>query len=206
VKTPFPGTDFSSYLLQAQSSGAKVVGLANAGGDTIASIKQAGEFGIVAAGQKLAGLLVYVTDVHALGLEAAQGLVLTSPFYWDLNDETRAWSQRFGERHGGKMPTMLQAGAYSGLTHYLKAVEATKSTDAATVLAKMKELPTDDPLFGEGYIRKEDGRKVHNMYLFEVKTPSESTGPWDYYKQIAVLPGEETIRPLAESECPLVNN
>lgn len=203
VRTPFPGTDFSSFLLQAQASKAKVIGLANAGGDTINSIKQAGEFGIVAGGQKLAGLLVFLTDVHSLGLQAAQGLVLTESFYWDTNAGTRAWSDRFSKLNGGKRPTMVQAGVYSGMLHYLKAVEAAKSKDAAAVVAKMKELPTDDPLFGKGSVRA-DGRKMHDMYLFEVKKPSESKGPWDYYKQVAVLPADQAFRPLSESECPLV--
>jgi branched-chain amino acid transport system substrate-binding protein len=203
VRTPFPGTDFSSFLLQAQGSRAKVIGLANAGGDTINSIKQAGEFGIVAGGQKLAGLLVFVSDVHSLGLQAAQGLVLTESFYWDQNDQTRAWSDRFAKLNGGRKPSMVQAGVYSGLLHYLKAVEAAKSKDAPAVMAKMKELPTDDPLFGKGSVRA-DGRKMHDMYLFEVKKPSESKGPWDYYKQVAVLKADEAFRPLADSECPLV--
>jgi branched-chain amino acid transport system substrate-binding protein len=203
VRTPFPGTDFSSFLLQAQASKAKVIGLANAGGDTINSIKQAGEFGIVAGGQKLAGLLVFVTDVNALGLQTAQGLVLTESFYWDRDEGTRAWSQRFAKAHNGNMPSMVQAGVYSSVLHYLKAVEATKSKDTATVLAKMKELPTDDPLFGKGTVRA-DGRKMHDMYLYEVKKPAESKGKWDYYKQIAVLPAEQAFRPLSESECPLV--
>ncbi|MCV9940217.1 ABC transporter substrate-binding protein [Boseaceae bacterium BT-24-1] len=203
VRTPFPGTDFSSFLLQAQASKAKVIGLANAGGDTINSIKQAGEFGIVAGGQKLAGLLVFATDVHALGLQTAQGLVLTESFYWDMNDQTRAWSERFAKLNGGKKPSMVQAGVYSGMLHYLKAVEAAKSKDSAAVMAKMKELPTDDPLFGKGTVRA-DGRKMHDMYLFEVKKPSESKAPWDYYKQVAVLKADEAFKPLAESECPLV--
>ncbi len=203
VRTPFPGTDFSSFLLQAQASKAKVIGLANAGGDTINSIKQAGEFGIVAGGQKLAGLLVFITDVNALGLQTAQGLVLTESFYWDRDEGTRAWSQRFAKAHNGNMPSMVQAGVYSAVLHYLKAVAATKSKDTATVLAKMKELPTDDPLFGKGTVRA-DGRKMHDMYLYEVKKPSESKGKWDYYKQIAVLPAEQAFRPLSESECPLV--
>ena len=203
VRTPFPGTDFSSFLLQAQASKAKVIGLANAGSDTTNAIKQAGEFGIVAGGQKLAGLLVFLTDVHALGLQAAQGLVLTESFYWDRDDGTRAWSERFAKLNGGKKPTMVQAGVYSGLLHYLKAVEATKSKDSATVVAKMKEMPTDDPLFGKGSIRP-NGRKMHDMYLYEVKKPSESKGPWDYYKQISVLPAEQAFQPLAETGCSLV--
>ncbi|MGO4287469.1 ABC transporter substrate-binding protein, partial [Bosea sp. TAB14] len=180
-----------------------VIGLANAGSDTTNAIKQAGEFGIVAGGQKLAGLLVFISDVHALGLQAAQGLVLTESFYWDRDDQTRAWSQRFAKLNGGKMPTMVQAGVYAGLLHYLKAVEATKSKDTATLMAKMKEMPTDDPLFGKGSIRP-NGRKMHDMYLYEVKKPSESKGPWDYYKQISVLPAEQAFQPLAETGCSLV--
>jgi len=203
VRTPFPGTDFSSFLLQAQASKAKVIGLANAGGDLTNSVKQASEFGITQGGQKLAGLLTFASDVHALGLQAAQGLVLTESFYWDRDDGTRAWSERFAKLNGGKKPTMVQAGVYSGLLHYLKAVEAAKSKDAAVVMAKMKEMPTDDPLFGKGSIRV-NGRKMHPMYLYEVKKPSESKGPWDYYKQIAVLPAEEAFQPLAETGCSLV--
>src|ERR687886_685325 len=195
VKTPFPGTDFSSFLLQAQASKAKVIGLANAGGDTINSIKQAGEFGITQAGQKLAGLLVFSSDVKALGLKTAQGLVLTESFYWDLNDGTRAFSKRFAAKAGGKMPTMVQAGVYAGILHYLKAVEALKGKDPQAVMAKMKEMPTDDPLFGKGVIRA-DGRKLHPMYLFEVKSPAESKGPWDYYKLVRTIPAEQAFRPL----------
>jgi branched-chain amino acid transport system substrate-binding protein len=203
VRHPFPGQDFSSFLLQAQASKAKVIGLANAGGDTINSIKQAGEFGITQAGQKLAGLLVFVTDVHALGLQTAQGLVLTESFYWDLNDRTREFSQRFAKAHNGNMPTMIQAGVYSAVLHYLKAVEATKSKDPAQVLAKMKEMPTDDPLFGKGTIRP-DGRKMHDMYLFEVKAPKDSKARWDYYKLVATLPADQAFRPLDQGECPHV--
>lgn len=203
VRTPFPGTDFSSFLLQAQASKAKVIGLANAGGDLTNSVKQASEFGITQGGQKLAGLLTFASDVHALGLQAAQGLVLTESFYWDRDDGTRAWSERFAKLNGGKKPTMVQAGVYSGLLHYLKAVEAAKSKDAAAVMAKMKEMPTDDPLFGKGSIRV-NGRKMHPMYLYEVKKPAESKGPWDYYKQIAVIPAEEAFQPLAETGCSLV--
>jgi branched-chain amino acid transport system substrate-binding protein len=203
VRTPFPGTDFSSFLLQAQASKAKVIGLANAGGDTINSIKQAGEFGITAGGQKLAGLLVFLSDVHALGLQTAQGLVLTEAFYWDKDEGTRTWADRFAKLNGGKKPTMVQAGVYSGMLHYLKAVEAAKSKDAGAVMAKMKELPTEDALFGKGSVRA-DGRKMHDMYLFEVKKPAESKGPWDYYKQVAVLKADEAFKPLSESECPLV--
>jgi branched-chain amino acid transport system substrate-binding protein len=203
VRTPFPGTDFSSFLLQAQASKAKVIGLANAGGDLINSVKQASEFGITQGGQKLAGLLTFISDVHSLGLQAAQGLVLTESFYWDRDDQTRAWSERFAKLHGGRKPTMVHAGVYSGLMHYLKAVEATKSKDAATVMAKMKEMPADDPLFGKGSIRP-NGRKIHDMYLYEVKKPAESKGPWDYYKQISILPAEQAFQPLAETGCSLV--
>jgi branched-chain amino acid transport system substrate-binding protein len=203
VRHPFPTADFSSFLLQAQASKAKIIGLANAGADTTNAIKQGAEFGIVKGGQQFAGLLVFLTDVHALGLEKAQGLVLTEAFYWDLNDKTRAWSKRFAERHKGAMPTMVQAGVYSATLHYLKAVEALKSDDGPKVIAKMKEMPTDDPLFGKGTIRA-DGRKVHPMYLFEVKKPSESKGAWDYYKLRATIPAEQAFRPLDQGECPLV--
>lgn len=203
VKTPFPGQDFSSFLLQAQASKAKVIGLANAGGDTINSIKQAGEFGITRSGQKLAGLLVFISDVYALGLQTAQGLVLTEAFYWDLNDGTRAWSKRFAEKNGGRMPTTVQAGVYASLLHYLKAVDALKSKAPQQVMAKMKEMATDDALFGEGKIRV-DGRTIHDMYLFEVKKPNESKGPWDFYKLLATIPGDQAFRPLNEGNCPLV--
>lgn len=202
VRHPFPGSDFSSFLLQAQSSGAKVIGLANAGGDTINAIKQASEFGITQAGQSLAGLLIFITDIHALGLETAQGLVLTESFYWDLDDDTREWSERFEELAGDK-PTMVQAGVYAGVLHYLKAVEATGSSDADPVIAEMKATPTDDPLFGEGEIRA-DGRKIHDMYLFRVKAPDQSEGPWDYYETVATIPADQAFRPLEEGNCPLV--
>ena len=202
VRHPFPGTDFSSFLLQAQSSGAKVIGLANAGGDTVNAIKQAAEFGITQAGQALAGLLIFITDIHALGLQTAQGLVLTESFYWDMNDQTREWSARF-EAIDGDKPTMVQAGVYAGVLHYLKAVEAAKATDADTVVAKMKELPTDDPLFGQGEIRQ-DGRKIHDMYLFRVKSPEQSTGAWDYYETLATIPADKAFRPLADGGCSLV--
>lgn len=204
VRHPLNTADFSSFLLQAQGSGAKVIGLANAGGDTINSIKQAAEFGIVQAGQQLAALLLFLTDVHGLGLETAQGLVFTEAFYWDTNDETRAFAERMVEGNGGIHPTMVQAGVYAGVLHYLKALkELGDDSDGAAVVAKMKELPTDDPLFGQGTIRA-DGRKIHDMYLFEVKTPDESTKPWDYYKLRATIPADQAFRPLAEGGCPLV--
>jgi branched-chain amino acid transport system substrate-binding protein len=203
VRHPFPSADFSSFLLQAQASKAKIIGLANAGADTTNAIKQGAEFGIVRGGQQFAGLLVFLTDVHALGLEKAQGLILTEAFYWDLNDKTRAWSKRFAERHKGAMPTMVQAGVYSATLHYLKAVEALKSDDGPKVIAKMKEMPTDDPLFGKGTVRA-DGRKVHPMYLFEVKKPAESKGAWDYYKLRATIPAEQAFRPIDQGDCPLV--
>lgn len=203
VRTPFPTQDFSSFLLQAQASKAKIIGLANAGGDTTNSIKQAAEFGIVRGGQNLAGLLVFLPDVHSLGLNVAQGLMLTETFYWDLNDQTRAWSRRFATANSGKMPSMVHAGVYSSVLHYLKAVESAKTDDGTKVAAKMKELPTDDILFGKGSVRA-DGRKIHPAYLFEVKKPSESKGPYDYYKLAATIPANEAFRPLSESECPLV--
>jgi branched-chain amino acid transport system substrate-binding protein len=201
VRTPFPGTtDFSSFLLQAQASGAKVVGLANAGGDTINSIKQAAEFGLVAGGQKLAGLLMTLAEVHGLGLKAAQGLVLTEGFYWDRDDKSRAFSERFMKRTG-RMPNMIQAGTYSATLSYLKAVKAAGSKDTDAVAKKLKELPVDDA-FAQGKVL-ENGRMVHDMYLFEVKAPSESKKPWDYYKQIAVIPGDQAFFTAKESGCPL---
>jgi branched-chain amino acid transport system substrate-binding protein len=204
VRHPFPSADMSSFLLQAQSSKAQIIGLANAGADTINAIKQGAEFGIVKGGQQFAGLLVFLTDVHALGLDKAQGLLLTESFYWDLNDQTRAFSRRFAKLHKGAMPTMGQAGVYSAVLHYLKAVEALKSdAPGGKVVAKMKELPTDDPIFGKGRVRQ-DGRKIHNMYLFEVKKPSESKGAWDYYKLRATIPAEQAFRPEKEGGCPLV--
>ncbi|GGL71463.1 ABC transporter substrate-binding protein [Wenxinia marina] len=202
VRHPFPATDFSSFLLQAQGSGANVIGLANAGGDTVNAIKQASEFGITQAGQSLAALLMFVTDVHALGAQTAQGLVLTEAFYWDLNDATREWSARFEERHGSK-PTMVHAGVYSGTMHYLRGVEATGSTDGETVVEWMKANPFDDPLFGQGYVR-EDGRAIHDMYLFEVKTPEESTGEWDLYNLLATIPAEEAFLPMEGGGCEFV--
>jgi branched-chain amino acid transport system substrate-binding protein len=204
VRHPINTQDFSSFLLQAQSSKAKVIGLANAGGDTINSIKQASEFGITKGGQNLAGLLVFVADVHSLGLATAQNLLLTESFYWDLNDSTRAWSKEFAAGNKTRMPTMIHAGVYASVLHYLKAVEALKSdADGVKVVDKMKEMPTDDKLFGKGMIRV-DGRKMHDAYLFEVKKPAESKGPWDYYKLRATIPANEAFRPLSQSECSLV--
>jgi branched-chain amino acid transport system substrate-binding protein len=203
VRHPLNAQDFSSFLLQAQSSKAKVIGLANAGGDTTNSIKQAAEFGIVKGGQSLAGLLVFLSDIHGLGLPTAQGLIVTNTFYWDTNDQTRAWAKRFAALNGGKYPTMVQAGVYAAILHYLKAVEALKSDDGTKVVAKMKEMPTDDPLFGKGTIRA-DGRKIHPAYLMEVKKPSESKGPYDYYKVRATIPADQAFRPLADGGCPLV--
>ena len=203
VKVPLATQDFSSFLLQAQSSKAKIIGLANAGGDTINSIKQAAEFGITKGGQNLAGLLVFLADVHGLGLQTAQGLILTETFYWDLNDQTRAWSKRFAAANGGKYPTMVQAGVYASVLHYLKAIDAGKTDDGTKTVVKMKELPTDDPLFGKGVIRA-DGRKIHPAYLFEVKKPAESKGPYDYYKLRATIPADQAFRPIDQGECPLV--
>ena len=207
VRHPINTNDFSSFLLQAQSSKAKVIGLANAGGDTINSIKQAAEFGIVKGGQSLAGLLVFASDVNALGLATAQGLTLTETWYWDMNDANRAWTKRWqAERNApGKFPTMVQAGVYSAVTHYLKAVAALKSAaDGKAVVAEMKKLPTDDPLFGKGIIRA-DGRKVHPAYLFEVKAPADSKYAGDFYKLRATIPADEAFRPLKDGNCPLAS-
>jgi len=204
VRHPLNTPDFSSFLLQAQASKAKIVGLANAGGDTINAIKQGAEFGIAAGGQHFAGLLVFIADVNAIGLKIAQGLVLTETWYWDMTDANRAFTKRFQAERPGKFPTMSQAGVYSAVTHYLKAVAALKSdADGKAVVAKMKELPTDDPLFGKGYVRA-DGRKIHPAYLFEVKTPEESKYPGDDYKLRATIPAEEAFRPLKDGGCPLV--
>jgi branched-chain amino acid transport system substrate-binding protein len=206
VKHPLNTSDFSSFLLQAQSSKAKVIGLANAGGDTTNSIKQAAEFGIVQGGQKLAALLLFINDVHSLGLKTAQGLTFTESFYWDLNDQTREWSKRFQKLSPkGSMPSMTVAGLYAEILHYLKAMEALGGNprDGAKVVAKMKELPTDDPLFGKGPLRA-DGRRLIPAYLFEVKKPEESKGPWDYYKLVATIAPEDAAKPLEASECPLV--
>ncbi len=203
VRHPLNTADFSSFLLQAQASKAKIIGLANAGSDTTNAIKQAAEFGIVKGGQNLAGLLVFITDVHALGLQTAQGLIFTEAFYWDMNDKTRAFAKRFAERDRGIHPTMIHAGVYSAVLHYLKAVEALKTDDGTKVIARMKEIPTDDPLFGKGTVRM-DGRKIHPMYLFEVKKPAESKAPWDYYKVRATTPADEAFRPLNQGDCALV--
>jgi branched-chain amino acid transport system substrate-binding protein len=202
VRAPLNTADFSSFLLQAQASKAKVVGLANAGADTINSIKQAAEFGIVRGGQKIAGLLVFLNDVHSLGLETAQGMLLTAAFYWDMNDETRNWSQRFFKLDG-RMPNMVQAGQYSSMMHYLKAVEAAGTDETTAVMQKMRSTPINDFFFKNGRIR-EDGRMVHDMYLFEVKKPFESKGPWDYYKLVTTIPGDKAFLPLSESKCSLV--
>ncbi len=205
VRHPLNTNDFSSFLLQAQASKAKIIGLANAGGDTINAIKQGAEFGIVKGGQKFAGLLVFASDVNALGLQTAQGLTLTETWYWDMNDANRAWTKRWQtERNApGKFPTMVQAGVYSAVTHYLKAVAALKSAaDGKAVVAEMKKLPTDDPLFGKGSIRA-DGRKIHPAYLFEVKSPDESKYPGDFYKLLATIPANEAFRPLKDGNCPL---
>lgn len=205
VKHPLNTSDFSSFLLQAQASKAQVIGLANAGGDTINSIKAAHEFGIVKGGQKLAGLLVFLTDIHALGLETAEGLLLSTAFYWDHDAKTRAWSKKFAERNGGRMPTSVQAGVYASVLHYLKALKALKSdADGKAVVAEMEKLPTDDPLFGKGKIRK-DGRTIHPMYLYEVKTPAESKRPWDYYKLVREIPGDEAFRPMDKGGCSMVS-
>jgi len=203
VRHPLSTSDFSSFLLEAQASQASVIGLASAGTNATNAIEQGTRLGIVQHGQHLAPLLMWLTDVHRLGLNTAQALMLSESFYWDLNAETRAWSTRFARRHWGAMPTMAQAGVYAAVLHYLKAVDALKSDDGTRVIAKMKALPTDDPLFGKGTIR-EDGRKIHPMYLFEVKKPSESRGPWDLYKLRATIPAAEAFRPLDQGGCPLV--
>ncbi len=201
VRHPFPGSDFSSFLLKAQSSGAQIIGLANAGGDTINSIKQAAEFGITPK-QQLAGLLMFISDVHSLGLKATQSMYLTEGFYWNLNDETRAWSKRFFDQHK-RMPTMVQAGQYSSVWHYLKAVKALNSDDTTQVMAQMKKTPVNDFFAKNGTIRA-DGRMVHDMYLLQVKKPAESTTPWDYYHVRATIPAAEAFQPLSASTCPLV--
>ncbi len=204
VRVPLNTSDFSSFLMQAQASKSKVVGLANAGGDTINAIKQAAEFGLVQRGQKLAGLLVSITDVHSLGLQTAQGLMFTDAFNWNMNDNTRTWSKRYFDKMDGRQyPGMNHAGNYSGMLHYLKAVDAAQTRDGAKVVAKMKELPSDDVLLGKGRVR-EDGRHIHPMYLWQVKKPDESKMPWDYVNLVATVPAEQAWRPLAEGGCALV--
>jgi branched-chain amino acid transport system substrate-binding protein len=203
VRHPIGTSDFSSFLLQAQSSKAKVIGLANAGGDTSTAIKQAAEFGIPQGGQTIAALLVFISDIHSLGLQTAQGLLFTEAFYWDLTDDTRAWSKRFAARNGGKMPTMNHAGVYSSVLAYLIAVKAANSDDARVALAEMKKAPIDDKLFGRVVVRA-DGRAIHNMYLFRVKTPSESKGPWDYYTLVNTIPANQAFRPMDQGGCPTV--
>src|SRR5271156_1211984 len=206
VKHPLGTSDFSSFLLQAQASKAKVIGLANAGADTTTSIKQAAEFGLTSGGQKLAALLLFITDVHSLGLNTAQGLNFTETFYWDLNDQDRAFAKSFQERmKTHSMPTMVHAGVYSGLLHYFKALEALGGNphDGVKVVAKMKSIPTDDPLFGKGEVEP-NGRVIHSAYLFEVKKPSESKAPWDFYKLIGTVPGDQAFTPLSESKCALL--
>jgi branched-chain amino acid transport system substrate-binding protein len=200
---PLNNADFSSFLIQAQASGAQVIGLANGATDTTNSVKQAHEFGLTQRGQKLAGLLVFITDVHSLGLEVAQGLVLTESFYWDQNDETRAFSKRYAERMGGRKPTMVHAGVYSAVSHYLKAVAAANTLDGTAVADKIREIPINDFMDKNVQIRK-DGRVMRDFYLFQVKKPSESKGPWDYYNLVRTIPAEEAVRPLAEGHCPLV--
>ena len=204
IKHPLNASDFSSFLVQAQASKAKIVGLANAGGDTINAIKQASEFGIVSKGQKLAGLLVFISDINALGLPTAQGLLLSESFYWDRDDQTRDWSQKFAAKHNGAMPTMVQAGVYSALLHYFKAISELKSAkDGKAVVAKMEATPTDDPLFGKGSIDP-NGRKRHAMYVYEVKKPEESKAKWDYYKLVREVPPDQAFRAPADSNCPLI--
>ncbi|WBU32031.1 ABC transporter substrate-binding protein [Rhodopseudomonas palustris] len=202
ARHPLNNADFSSFLLQAQSSKAKIIGMANGGGDTINTIKQAAEFGIVTGGQKLAGIVMFISDIHSLGLKMANGLIITEAYYWDLNDRTRAFGKKFYERTK-RMPTMNQAATYSATLHYLKAVKAANSKDTKTVLAKMRELPVRDAFTDNGFLR-EDGRMVHSMFLFEVKKPEESKAPWDYYKVLAEVPGDQAFRPLKDGGCPLV--
>lgn len=204
VRHPFPTSDFSSYILQAQGSGAKIVGLANAGADTVNAITTASQFGLVQSGQQLAGLLIFLNDVHALGLEATQGLLLTTGWYWDMDEESREWSERYYEEMG-RMPTMVQAGIYSSTMHYLKAVEAAGTDDPETVRAQMAEMPVEDFFARNGSIR-EDGRMIHDMYLAQVKTPEESTGEWDLYEILSTIPAEDAYRPLSDSQCKLVQN
>lgn len=203
VLHPLSSADFSGYLLQAKASKAKVIGLANAGADMINSVKQANEFGITKGGQQLAGLLVFDTDIDSIGLPIAQGMYLTTGFYWDMNDDSRKWSKRFGERHKGKMPTMVQAGVYSQVSHYLKAIAAAGTDDPDTVMKKMRDMPVNDFFAKNGKLR-EDGRMVHDMYLAQVKKPSESKGRWDNLKIVQTIPGDQAYRSLKDSECALV--
>jgi branched-chain amino acid transport system substrate-binding protein len=202
ARHPLNSSDFSSLLVQAQASKAKIIGLANAGGDAINVIKQGGEFGIVAGGQNFAAIVMFISDVHSLGLKVAQGLIVTEAYYWDMNDDTRAFGKRFLARMK-RMPTMNQAATYSATLHYLKAVQATGTRDTKTVMAKMRETPVRDVFTQNGTLR-EDGRMVHSMYLFQVKKPEESTGPWDYYKLIAEVPADQAFRPLKDGGCSLV--
>ncbi len=203
VRHPQGTSDFSSFLLQAQNSKAQVIGLANAGNDTITALRAAADFGIVAGGQKVAAMLTFLSDVHALGLKTAQGLQLTESFYWNLNDATRAWSKRFGERMNGRMPTMVHAGVYSAVTHYLKAVRSAGTTDADKAAAAMRANPVSDAILPKASVRQ-DGRVLRPYYLFEVKKPKESKGPYDYYKLVREIPAEDAARPLSEGTCPLV--
>ena len=203
VRPPFNSADFSSYLLQAQASGAEVIGLATAGGDMINVVKQAAEFGVTQGGQQLVGFAVFVTDVKSMGLDLSAGLQLAEAWYWDKDEASREFTERFKEKMDGRVPTSVQAGYYGAITHYLKAIEAAGTDEAEAVIAKMKELPTSDPLFGEGYIR-EDGRKIHDMYIYEVKSPEESEGEWDFYKPVGSVAGEDAFRPAEISECALL--
>lgn len=203
---PFQTSDFSSYLLEAQASPAQVIALANSGGDTINAVKQANEFGLRKSGKTVVSLLSFISDIHAIGLEAAQGLILTEAFYWDLNDGTRAWTRRFVTRNAGKVPTMDQAGVYGAMTHWMKAVasmDKTQARDGAAVVKQMKQIPTEDALFGRGSIR-EDGRTLHDIYLFQVKTPAQSKAPYDYYTLRETIPGERAFRPLQAGGCPFI--
>ena len=203
IRHPLNTADFSSFLLQAQQSKAKVIGLANAGGDTVNAIKQANEFGVTQQGQKLAGLLMFITDVKSVGLPNAKGLVITDSFYWDADERTRAWSRKFMARHNGRAPTSVQAGVYGATLHYLKAIKEAGTDDGAKVVAKMKEMPVND-FFSDNYKIRADGRLVRDMYLLQVKTPEESKEPWDLFKILARIPGNEAYRPMSESACPLI--
>jgi branched-chain amino acid transport system substrate-binding protein len=209
IKHPFPETtDFSTFLVEAQASGAKVIGLANSGDNTVNCVKQAAEFGITRSGTKLAALLLTIPDVHGLGLATAQGLLLTEAWYWDMNDGSRAFAKRYAPLMGGKMPNMIQAGDYSAVRHYLKAVAALGADRAKgsgrAVIEQMKAMPVEDSVYGKGSIRA-DGRKLNPMYLFQVKSPAESRYPWDYYKLVRTIPADQAFRPLSEGHCPLVH-